>query len=81
MEMARDFASYKASDNLFGELGPVCGGEINATWPGSSSPYTCTGKWTGKVKFGAPHVVSQYVGVFQTHFYPGAFRNVRAFHA
>jgi len=56
MEMARDFASYKASDNLFGELGPVCDGEIkgNKTKYG---PYTCTGKWKGKVKFGAPHVV------------------------
>lgn len=47
----------KASDNLFGELGPICEGEINATFPGSSSQWTCTGKWKGKVKFGAPHVV------------------------
>ena len=47
----------RASDNLFSELGPICEGEINATFPGSTSPYTCTGKWKGKVKFGAPHVV------------------------
>ena len=48
----------KASDNLFGELGPVCtGGKINVSFPSSRSQWTCTGTWKGKVKFGAPHVV------------------------
>ena len=61
--MARDFASYSASQNHFGELGPVCDGAINETG-GSTSPgaaskaqWSCLGSWRGKVKFGAPHVV------------------------
>ena len=45
--------SYKATDNLFSEKGPVCeDGEISG-----APQYSCTGKWRGKVKFGAPHVV------------------------
>jgi hypothetical protein len=48
---------YSASDNLFGELGPICQGEIVPSRAGSPSKYTCSGLWKGKVKFGAPHVV------------------------
>eukprot|EP00052_Salpingoeca_macrocollata_P012478 m.96880 g.96880 ORF g.96880 m.96880 type:complete len:94 (-) comp18500_c0_seq1:22-303(-) len=52
MQMAPDFASYKAEDNLFGELGPVCKGTI------APPNYDCTdGLWVGKTKFGAPHIV------------------------
>ena len=66
--MADDFASYRPSSNLFGELGPQCIGRINNTRPHPTdpcaiegnahdcSPYTCVGTWRGKVKFGAPHV-------------------------
>jgi hypothetical protein len=67
--MADDFASYRPGDNLFGERGPICHGSINNTVPAPSdpcnqflgpsdcSPFTCVGKWVGKVKFGAAHVV------------------------
>ena len=57
MEMARDFTTYSAKDNLFGELGPVCQGTIVPKRAGSPSAQTCSGLWQGKVKFGAPHVV------------------------
>ena len=43
---------YKASDNLWGELGPVCDGHISG-----APAYSCVGRWKGKVKMGAPHVV------------------------
>lgn len=60
MEMAKDFGSYKASDNLFSELGPVCHGTIAKVFIGHAKyPYdfTCNGTWVGKVKFGTPHIV------------------------
>jgi hypothetical protein len=59
-EMAKDFASYKASSNLFSEAGPVCHGTIAKVYIGHAKyPYdfTCNGTWTGKVKMGTPHVV------------------------
>jgi len=63
-EMAKDFESYQARQNLFGERGPVCTGSMNHTdaslqWrnPNGNGGWTCLGKWQGKVKFGAPHVV------------------------
>ena len=60
MEMAKSFSSYKASDNLFHELGPVCHGTIAKVFIGHAKyPYdfTCNGTWKGKVRMGTPHVV------------------------
>ncbi len=53
IEMAKDFDTYKAADNIFAEKGPVCeDGQISG-----APQYSCNGTWKGKVKFGAPHVV------------------------
>ena len=68
-QMSYDFDSFLPSSNLFGESGPVCEGGINRTTPRPGepctqfmnphdcSPHSCLGKWSGKVKFGAPHIV------------------------
>jgi hypothetical protein len=55
LPVSRAFCSLqKATDNLWGELGPICeDGEISGP-----PQYSCNGTWKGKVKFGAPHVVS-----------------------
>ena len=49
MEMGQDFSTYKAEQNLFGELGPVCKAGIIPSRNGSKSKYTCAGEWVGKV--------------------------------
>ncbi len=59
-EMAKSFASYNASSNLFSEQGPVCYGTIAKVYIGHAKypyDYTCNGTWRGKVKMGTPHVV------------------------
>ena len=73
MEMAKDFETYKAADNLFSEMGAksrfqnlsvtdsetsVLAGPVCEDGQISGAPqYSCNGTWRGKVKFGAPHVV------------------------
>ena len=50
-QMASSFQDYNRTRNLFQELGPVCPAGVDP------STRSCQGRWTGKVKFGAPHVV------------------------
>lgn len=53
-EMAKNFSTYKASDNLFSELGPVCSVPMKF----EDGILFCPGKkWKGKISMGTPHVV------------------------